>query len=262
MLDDAAAAGHRAGPGELVSVVALVGRAWIDRACAVGVEAALGLPVALVCFVPLVLVYGSHIGPWDGLDEVPSMGWVRWLRLGVDWSFPIHAAICVMVGARAVRRVRSGSWPLPAATVLASLLMASQADLFVEKSAWWRMRPTNGAAIDDSAALVNAVSAWSLAVLAVAYLVPLGVVAVDGILHLTHARVPPAPAVRSLTRPDLGLAGAALAFAGWLVFAGFGPFGTALVAVSRRWSRTTTWLIVSVALMPSALLVLTLPLED
>lgn len=261
-IDESADAGEPPRLGDLTSVLALVARSWLERLAALLPEAVLGLPFAVLLFLPVVAVYDSHFAPWDGLAEVPATGRVAWFRLALDRSFPVIAILSFIVGARLVRRLRSGSWPLPAFAACVSLVLMSQADLFVEHAGWYSASGTSSLTAKRAGELINAVSPWSAAMLAAAFAVPLGVATSDLLLNAAGHRAAPLPPARTPRRSDLKVLGIGLAALGGLSILPLAPVGAGLLVLSRRRSRWSSAAGLALVLMPILLVSIVLVFED
>jgi len=172
-LTDAALAGDAPTAGDVLSLAALVGRRWT----VVGFQNLpylfLGLPIAFVAFLPFILVYEAHFPAWDLMEDAPSSRpLARVLR---SWLVGATiAALCLVAGARAVIRVRAGSYLLPATLCIVGLVMMTQSDLFTERLPWY-----TSSGLNLKPAHADFVSPYSLYMVVLTAMVPLGFLLID-----------------------------------------------------------------------------------
>lgn len=176
-LADAEQAGDSPSAVDALSVTALVGRRWANVGFAFLPYILLGLPMAFLAFFPFMLVYETHFPAWDFMEDVPS---TTPLAIALrSWVVGATVAVlCLVAGGRAVMRIRSGSYLLPAALGIAALIMMTQSELFTERLPWY-----SSGRLDLKPAHADFVSPYSVYMLALAVLVPLGFLVIDALLN-------------------------------------------------------------------------------
>ena len=211
----------------------LVTRRWLT----IGAESVpllfVGVPIGVFAFGAIMSVAGSHFAPWDAFEEVGSTTPLAvTVRAVVDRILPIALVLSLLTGARAVQYLRRGSYQLPAAMMIASLVTISQHQIFLERTEW--------AFKDDlSPSSVDQVSPYSVLLLGLALAVPLGFLGIDLLLSTRSRRDPLPPFALKTSGPLLlGLTAVSLVAVPFLVPA-MVPF-IWMTNLSRRTKVLTT----------------------
>jgi len=188
-MSEAEAAGVPVSGSDVASVFAMVLRTGARRLRRQVPMILAGVPILVLCFVAYASVYAAHFAPWDMMEEVPSQDpTVAVLRSAVELAWLLLLPLGLFSGWRTARRVRDGSYLLPAIYLVSLLVLITQADIFKERNAWF------GRSLRDS--YVDDVSPYSVFMMAVVVALPLVFVVVE--LVTPRSAKSPAP------RPTIG----------------------------------------------------------
>jgi len=187
-IDDATSAGAPLGPADAASVLRMAARTQAKRALAQLPLVIAGTPVMLLCILAYVMIYESHFRPWD-----PSTnGSVAMFRRVVDLVWVVLVPVALLSGWRVAKSIRQGNYVLPAAYLVGLFVLMSQADIFIERTAWFGDHGLDASQIDE-------VSPYSIGLLAVALALPLVYLTLDAIARKRRSKSP------TVARPTLAV---------------------------------------------------------
>lgn len=178
-LDEARERGETTSIGDIASLGWLAGRTALIRVLRDLPWWFAGLPVALFSLLLLALTYETHFPAWDFVGP----GEVAWTRQARVWSTIVNVATVLSVitaliaGRRLVERLRRGQLFLPIGLLLVMITAASQIDLFIERSSWYRSEGPTLAAL--RAEHVNELQPYSLALYGTFAFIPIGFLLID-----------------------------------------------------------------------------------
>lgn len=171
-IEDATAAGDPLGPGDAASVLGMATQSQLSRLLGEIRFVMIGLPVALLCAMVYGAIYESHFAPWDLMEETRSSDpTVALIRQLVDLAWIVVIPLGLLTGWLVVKSVSSRRYLLPAIYLLSLLVLFSQSDIFIERTNWIG----DGLQAND----VDEVSAYSLGLLSMVFVLPLTFVAID-----------------------------------------------------------------------------------
>jgi len=171
-MSEAEAAGVPVSGSDVASVFAMVLRTGARRLRRQLPMILAGVPILVLCFGAYASVYAAHFAPWDMMEEVPSQNpTIAVLRSAVELAWLLLLPLGLFSGWRTARRVRDGSYLLPAIYLVSLLVLITQAGTFKERNAWF------GRSLRDS--YVDDVSPYSVFMMAVVIALPLVFVVVE-----------------------------------------------------------------------------------
>jgi len=181
-IEDAAAADEPLGPGDTASILGLAARTQIRRTLEQVPALIAGLPIVALCLVAYGSIYESHFAPWDLMEEIPSTDLTAAsLRRAVELGWIAFLPAAALSGWRTVTSVAQRRFVLPAIYVTALIVLITQADIFIEHTAWF----ADG---DLDAGDVDQVSSYSLGLISVAFLMPVIYLLADVLTRAWHGR--------------------------------------------------------------------------
>lgn len=210
-----------------------------------------GLPVPLLTWFVLAWTYEGHFHAWDvvGAAEHPRSAASELWQTGIIALGVLGVASGLAAGRLAVRQLQRGNLLAPTALLLALFTAASQSDLFVEYTPWWRDGGLRAEHVNELP--IRSVGLFiAFAMIPVAYLL--------GALFLRARQ--PAASLPAVAMQEANLDPVALAAAGSpLLFWAAGPFALlvtlTLICVARSFSTRLKLTAMVVILAPLGALV-------
>lgn len=178
---DSEAAGHRVTAADVGSIGALVGRSVAERIARDLPWWLAGVPVALLIVIAPALAYETHFFAWDMIERPPEEASARFWKRTVDALLVVSFVAALVAGRRCIEHLRHGRIAPPGMLLLATFMAASQVDLFVERTPWWR-----DGGLQESH--INEVPVHSVALIAMFAVLPVLYVVIDVVMSKRHRR--------------------------------------------------------------------------